>query len=158
VVRCRGAADVINAVTLARDENLVIAVRSGGHNIAGKAVCDGGLLIDLSLMRSVRVDPVSGTARVEPGATLAGFRKEAQAFALATPLGINSTRGVAGLPWGGDAQAWPPRRQSLLSRRRHRRCQTDSRQPSRAPRSLLGTAGRRRQFRRRNLLRVQAPS
>ena len=57
VVRCLGAADVINAVNLARDEKLLVAVRGGGHNIAGNAVCDGGLLIDLSLMRSVRIDP-----------------------------------------------------------------------------------------------------
>ncbi len=101
VARCLGAADVINAVKLARDENLLAAVRGGGHNIAGNAVCDGGLLIDLSLMKSVRVDPASRTARVEPGATLADFDREAQAFALATPLGINSTTGVAGLTLGG---------------------------------------------------------
>src|SRR5258707_6869761 len=101
VVRCLGTADVINAVKLARDEKLLVAVRSGGHNIAGNAVCDGGLLIDLSLMKSVRVDPASRTARVEPGATLADFDKEAQAFGLATPLGINSTTGVAGLTLGG---------------------------------------------------------
>src|SRR5262249_56156223 len=63
VARCLGTADVINAVKLARDENLLAAVRSGGHNIAGNAVCDGGLLIDLSLMKSVRVDPASSTAR-----------------------------------------------------------------------------------------------
>jgi len=61
VVRCLGAADFINAVKLGRDEKLLVALRSGGHNIAGNAVCDGGLLIDLSLMRSVRVDPGSGT-------------------------------------------------------------------------------------------------
>ena len=85
VARCLGAADVIDAVKLARDENLLVAVRSGGHNISGNAVCDGGLLIDLSLMKSVRVDPASRTARVEPGATLADFDREAQAFALATP-------------------------------------------------------------------------
>jgi FAD/FMN-containing dehydrogenase len=101
VVRCLGAADVINAVNLARDEKLLVAVRGGGHNIAGNAVCDGGLLIDLSLMRSVRVDPASRIARVEPGATLADFDKEAQSFALATPLGINSTTGIAGLTLGG---------------------------------------------------------
>ena len=76
VVRCRGAADVINAVKLARDERLMTAVRSGGHNIAGNAVCEGGLLIDLSLMKSVHVDPGSGRARVEPGATLADLDKE----------------------------------------------------------------------------------
>src|SRR5437763_4230377 len=101
VARCLDAADVVHAVKFARDENLLVAVRSGGHNIAGNAVCDGGLLIDLSLMKSVRVDAASGTARVEPGATLADFDKEAQGFGLATPLGINSTTGVAGLTLGG---------------------------------------------------------
>jgi FAD/FMN-containing dehydrogenase len=112
VVRCLGAADVINAVKLVRDEKLLVAVRSGGHNIAGNAVCDGGLLIDLSLMKSVRVDPASRTARVEPGATLADFDKEAQGFALATPLGINSTTGVAGLTLGGGF-GWTTRKFGL---------------------------------------------
>jgi FAD/FMN-containing dehydrogenase len=112
VVRCLGTADVINAVKLARDEKLLVAVRSGGHNIAGNAVCDGGLLIDLSLMKSVRVDPASRTARVEPGATLADFDKEAQAFGLATPLGINSTTGVAGLTLGGGF-GWTTRKFGL---------------------------------------------
>jgi FAD/FMN-containing dehydrogenase len=112
VVRCLGTADVINSVKLARDEKLLLAVRSGGHNIAGNAVCDGGLLIDLSLMKSVRVDPASGTARVEPGATLADFDKEAQAFGLATPLGINSTTGVAGLTLGGGF-GWTTRKFGL---------------------------------------------
>jgi len=112
VARCLDAADVINAVKLARDEKLLVAVRSGGHNIAGNAVCDGGLLIDLSLMKSVRVDPASGTARVEPGATLADFDKEAQAFGLATPLGINSTTGVAGLTLGGGF-GWTTRKFGL---------------------------------------------
>jgi FAD/FMN-containing dehydrogenase len=101
VVRCRGAADIIAAVRFAREHNLLLAVRGGGHNIAGNAVCEGGLLIDLSQMRSVRVDPGSRTARVEPGATLGDFDKEAQAFGLATPLGINSTTGVGGLTLGG---------------------------------------------------------
>jgi FAD/FMN-containing dehydrogenase len=100
-IRCRGAADIIRAVRFAREHGLLLAVRGGGHNIAGNAVCEGGLLIDLSLMRSVRVDPASRTARVEPGATLGDFDKEAQAFGLATPLGINSTTGVAGLTLGG---------------------------------------------------------
>jgi FAD/FMN-containing dehydrogenase len=112
VVRCLGAADVMNAVALARDEKLLVAVRGGGHNIAGNAVCDGGLLIDLSLMRSVRVDPASNTARVEPGATLADFDKEAQQFGLATPLGINSTTGVAGLTLGGG-MGWTTRKLGL---------------------------------------------
>jgi FAD/FMN-containing dehydrogenase len=112
VVRCLGAADVIKAVKLARDEGLLLAVRSGGHNIAGNAVCDGGLLIDLSLMRPVRVDPKSRTARVEPGATLADFDKETQAFGLATPLGINSTTGIAGLTLGGGF-GWTTRKFGL---------------------------------------------
>jgi FAD/FMN-containing dehydrogenase len=101
VVRCKGAADIIRAVRFARQYGLLVAVRGGGHNIAGNAVCDGGLLIDLSLMRSVRVDAFHRTARVDPGATLGDFDKEAQAFRLATPLGINSTTGVAGLTLGG---------------------------------------------------------
>ncbi|HTR12024.1 MAG TPA: FAD-binding oxidoreductase [Roseiarcus sp.] len=112
VVRCLGAADVIEAVKLAREENLLVAVRAGGHNIAGAAVCDDGLLIDLSLMKSVRIDPASRTARVEPGATLADFDHEAQAFGLATPLGINSTTGVAGLTLGGGF-GWTTRKFGL---------------------------------------------
>jgi FAD/FMN-containing dehydrogenase len=101
VVRSGGASDVMRAVRLARDNGLLVAVRGGGHNISGNAVCEGGLLIDLSPMRSVRIDPKKQTARVEPGVTLGEFDKEAQAFGLATPLGINSTTGVAGLTLGG---------------------------------------------------------
>jgi FAD/FMN-containing dehydrogenase len=112
VVRCLDALDVINAVKIVRDEKLLVAVRGGGHNIAGNAVCDGGLLIDLSLMRAVRIDPASRTARVEPGATLADFDKEAQEFGLVTPLGINSTTGVAGLTLGGGF-GWTTRKFGL---------------------------------------------
>ena len=100
-MRAAGAADVIRAVRFAREHDLLLAVRGGGHNIAGNAVCDGGLMLDLSPMKSVRVDPAARTARVEPGVTLAEFDREAQAFGLATPLGINSTTGVAGLTLGG---------------------------------------------------------
>jgi FAD/FMN-containing dehydrogenase len=112
VVRCLGAADVMLAVKFARAEGLLLSVRGGGHNIAGNAVCDGGLLIDLSLMKSVQIDPPSRTARVEPGATLADFDKEAQAFGLVTPLGINSTTGVAGLALGGGF-GWTTRKFGL---------------------------------------------
>jgi FAD/FMN-containing dehydrogenase len=101
VVRCAGVNDVRRAVDFARDHGLLISVKGGGHNIAGTAVCDGGLLIDLSGMRSVRIDPAALVAHVEPGATLGDFDAEAQAFGLATPLGINSTTGVAGLTLGG---------------------------------------------------------
>ncbi len=100
-IRCQGAADVMQAVDLARKHGLVVAVRGGGHNIAGSAVCEGGLLIDLSLMRWVRVDPAAKTANVGPGATLADVDRETQAFGLAVPTGINSTTGIAGLTLGG---------------------------------------------------------
>jgi FAD/FMN-containing dehydrogenase len=101
IVRCATTADVVLAVRFAREHDLLLAVRGGGHNIAGNAVCEGGLMIDLSPMKAVRVDPASRTARVEGGATLADFDREAQAAGLATPLGINSTTGVAGLTLGG---------------------------------------------------------
>jgi FAD/FMN-containing dehydrogenase len=112
VARCVGTADVIRAVRFARDHDLLVAVRGGGHNIAGNAVCEGGLTIDLSPMKSVRVDPAPRTARVEPGATLAEFDKEAQAFGLATPVGINSTTGIAGLTLGGGF-GWISRKYGL---------------------------------------------
>jgi FAD/FMN-containing dehydrogenase len=101
VVRAVGAADVRHAVRFAGERGLVLSIRGGGHNIAGNAVCDGGLMIDLSPMKSVRIDPAARTARVEPGVTLGELDREAQAFGLATPLGINSTTGVAGLTLGG---------------------------------------------------------
>ncbi len=100
-IRCQGASDVLQAVALARKHGLVVAVRGGGHNIAGSAVCEGGLLIDLSPMRWVRVDPVAKLANVGPGATLADVDRETQAFGLAVPTGINSTTGIAGLTVGG---------------------------------------------------------
>jgi FAD/FMN-containing dehydrogenase len=112
VARCAGAADVMDAVRFARANGVALAVRGGGHNIAGNAVCDAGLVVDLSAMRSVRVDPELRTARVEPGATLGDFDREAQAFGLATPLGINSTTGVAGLTLGGGF-GWLSRRLGL---------------------------------------------
>jgi FAD/FMN-containing dehydrogenase len=101
IVRCAGVADVMSSVRLARDHGLLVSVRGAGHNIAGNAVCDDGLMIDLSAMKSVHVNPETRRAYVEPGATLADFDYEAQAFGLATPLGINSTTGVAGLTLGG---------------------------------------------------------
>jgi len=101
VVRAAGAVDVIQTVNVARENNLLLAVRGGGHNIAGNAVCDGGLMLDLSPMKSVRIDPGAQRARVEPGVTLGELDREAQAFGLAAPTGINSTTGVAGLTLGG---------------------------------------------------------
>ncbi|MGA2018633.1 MAG: FAD-binding oxidoreductase [Opitutaceae bacterium] len=100
IVRCAGVADIQQAVAFARKYGLLTAIKGGGHNIAGNAVCEGGLLIDLSNLRSVRVDPVAHVAHVEPGATLADFDHECQSFGLATPVGINSTTGIAGLTLG----------------------------------------------------------
>ena len=112
IAQCAGVADVIRAVAFARDHGLVLALRGGGHNIAGNAVCDGGFMIDLSPMKSVRIDPKARRAYVEPGAKLADFDLEAQAFGLATPLGINSTTGVAGLTLGGGF-GWLSRKYGL---------------------------------------------
>jgi FAD/FMN-containing dehydrogenase len=112
IVRASGAADVIQAVNFAREHDLPLAVRGGGHNIAGNAVSEGGLMIDLTPMKSVRIDPVARRARVEPGVTLGEFDREAQAFGLATPVGINSTTGVAGLTLGGGF-GWLSRRFGL---------------------------------------------
>lgn len=112
ILRCAGVADVRRGVTFARDHGLPLAVHSGGHNIAGTALCDDGLVIDLSPMKSVQIDPVAKRAYVEPGATLRDFDHEAQAFGLATPLGINSTTGVAGLTLGGGF-GWLSRRYGM---------------------------------------------
>ena len=101
IVRCAGTSDVVHAVNFARDQGLPLAVRGGGHNIAGSAVCEGGIVIDLSQMKAVQVDGPTRRARVEGGATLADFDAAAQSHGLATPLGINSTTGVAGLTLGG---------------------------------------------------------
>ena len=112
IVRAAGAADVIRAVNFAREHQLLLAVKGGGHNIAGKAACDGGLMIDLSAMKSVRVDPMARVARVEPGALLSDFDRETQAFGLTTPTGINSTTGMAGLTLGGGF-GWQSRKHGL---------------------------------------------
>jgi FAD/FMN-containing dehydrogenase len=101
IARCTSADDVRQAVGFARSTRLLVSVRGGGHNIAGNAVCDDGLMIDLSPMKQVRVDPEARRAIVEAGCTLADVDAATQAHGLATPLGINSTTGVAGLTLGG---------------------------------------------------------
>lgn len=101
IVRCAGTADVMAAVNLARSHDLLVSVKGGGHNIAGNAVCRDGLMIDLSMMRSVYVDAESRTARAEGGATWGDFDAETQAFGLATTGGLISSTGIAGLTLGG---------------------------------------------------------
>lgn len=101
IARCAATSDVVHAVNFARDNGFVLAVRGGGHNIAGSAMCDDGIVIDLSLMKAVSVNAQTGGGSVGGGATLADFDAAAQAYGLATPLGINSTTGVAGLTLGG---------------------------------------------------------
>src|SRR3954463_6283797 len=101
VVRCAGVADVIRAVELARSEDLEVAVRGGSHSIPGFSTTDGGIVIDLSAMRSVRVDPVRRTAVAQGGATWADFDHETQAFGLAVTGGLVSTTGIAGFTLGG---------------------------------------------------------
>ncbi len=101
IVRCTTTSDVVLAVNFARDNGLLLAVRGGGHNIAGSAMCDDGIVIDLSQMKAASVDPVARRVTIEGGATLADLDASTQAHRLATPLGINSTTGVAGLTLGG---------------------------------------------------------
>ena len=101
IARCAGTADVAKTVNIARDHDLLVSVRGGGHNIAGKAVCEGGLMIDLSRMRGIAVDPAKQTARVEGGATLGELDAATQASGLATTAGVVTHTGVAGLTLGG---------------------------------------------------------
>jgi len=101
IVQCAEADDVLHAISYARENGLEISIRGGGHNIAGSALCDNGVLIDFSNMKTVSVDVQKKRAYVEPGATLGDFDKAVQAHGLATPVGINSTTGIAGLTLGG---------------------------------------------------------
>ncbi len=101
IARCHGVSDVSSAVNVAREQGLVVAVRGGGHNVSGNAVCDGGLMIDLSPMASIRVDPMARTARAEPGVLWKDLDHETQSFGLATTGGTISATGIAGLTLGG---------------------------------------------------------
>ncbi|XGV96125.1 MAG: FAD-binding oxidoreductase [Leptolyngbya sp. BL-A-14] len=101
IVQCVKADDVSQAIAFARENKLELSIRGAGHNIAGNAVCDHGVMIDLSTMTNVRIDAQKRRAYVEPGATLADFDQAAQVYGLATPVGINSTTGIAGLTLGG---------------------------------------------------------
>jgi FAD/FMN-containing dehydrogenase len=101
IARCATTADVVRGVNFARDNGLLLAVRGGGHHIAGNSLCDGGLVVDLSQMKAASVNPAGRRVTVEGGATLADLDAATQAHGLATPVGINSTTGIAGLTLGG---------------------------------------------------------
>ena len=101
IVRCRDAVDVAAGIRYARDHDLVLSVRGGGHGVAGNAVCDGGIMLDLSAMKDVTVDPAQRTAHAGPGLLLGELDAATQRFGLATPLGVMSDTGIAGLTLGG---------------------------------------------------------
>src|SRR5699024_3683971 len=112
IVRCIGTGDVVEAVNFARENDLLVAVRSGGHNVAGNAVCEAGLVIDCSAMKGIHVDPDERTARVQPGADWGDLDKETQLHGLVTPGGQVSITGVAGLTLGGG-MGWLRRKWGL---------------------------------------------
>lgn len=112
VARCTSPADVVHVLNFVRQHNVPFSIRGGGHNIAGNAVCDEGVMIDLSPMKKVDIDQQHQQGHIEPGCTLADFDTAAQAHGLATPLGINSTTGVAGLTLGGGF-GWLSRKYGL---------------------------------------------
>jgi hypothetical protein len=101
IARCREAGDVAEALRFGRDHGLPMTVRGGGHHVAGRAVCDAGVLLDLSLMKAITVDPTARTATAEPGVTWGELDRATQAYGLATPGGVVSTTGIAGLTLGG---------------------------------------------------------
>ena len=163
IARCTGTADVVQAVRFARKHELLVSVRGGGHNIAGLAVCEGGLMIDLSLLRGVWVDPQRRTARAQAGCTLGDVDRETQLHGLAAVLGFVSATGIAGLTVGGGF--------GYLTRRYGWTCDNllamevvtadakvlrVSRRRERRP--VLGTARRQRQLRHRHFVRVPALS
>ncbi|MEJ2111741.1 MAG: FAD-dependent oxidoreductase, partial [Acidobacteriota bacterium] len=112
IVQCADADDVPIAIKFARENEIEVSIRGAGHNIAGNSLCDGGITIDFSGMKNVRVDAAKKRAYVEPGATLGDFDKAVQAHGLATPVGINSTTGIAGLTLGGGF-GWLTRKYGL---------------------------------------------
>lgn len=94
IVRCRDTADIIACVNFAREEGLPLAIRAGGHNVAGTAICENGLVIDLSAMKGIEIDPNGRTARAQPGLLWGEFDRETQASASPRPAGLSRTRGL----------------------------------------------------------------
>ena len=154
---------MIGGVNFARDADLELSVRGGGHSAPGFGTNDGGVVIDLGQMRDVHVDPASKTARAGGGATWGDFNYATHAYGLATTGGIVSTTGVGGLTLGGGIGYLArshglTHRQPALGRGRHRRRPVLDRERERERRPVLGAARWRRQLRRRHRLRVRAAS
>lgn len=114
IARCASVEDVVASVNFARENEILLAVRGGGHNVAGTALADGGLVVDLSPMKGVRVDPERRTVRAEGGVTIGELDEETQKFGLATPMGVVSETGIAGLTLGGGL-GWLRRKYGLSS-------------------------------------------
>ena len=159
IARCQQTADVADAVKFGRSEGVEISVRGGGHNVAGKAVTEGGLMIDLSLMKGIHVDPVRSAARAQPGVTVGELDRATAAFGLATPSGVVSSTGIAGLTLGGGI-AWLMGKHGMavdnllsaevvLASGEVVTASEDTRS-----RSVLGAPRGRGQLRRRDLIRV----
>jgi FAD/FMN-containing dehydrogenase len=112
IARCAGVADIVRAVKFARANDLLVAVRSGGHNVGGRALCDDGIVIDLSAMKGIFVDPRQRTVRVQAGVTLGEVDRETHLHGLAVPTGVVSKTGIAGLTLGGGV-GWLVRKYGL---------------------------------------------
>ena len=163
IARCRGVADVVDAVKLARRMNLEVAVRGGGHNVAGRATVDGGLMIDLMPMKGIHVDSRSRTVRAQGGVTWAELNRETQLHGLAVTGGVVSTTGIAGLTLGGGL-GWLMGKYGLaLDNLLSVELVTADGKVLRTskdeePDLFWAVARRRRQFRRCNVVRVPASS
>ena len=159
---CESVDDVVACLAAARSEGVAIAIRAGGHSVAGVSMCDDGLVIDLRRMNEITVDPVARTARAGAGATWAQFDAATQAHGLATTGGRVSTTGVAGLTLGGGS-GWLERSYGLAcdnllaAERRDRGGRARPGERRRASRAPLGASGRRWQLRCRHGARVPAP-
>ena len=161
IVRCLGVSDVVACVNAAREHGMPLSIKGGGHNIAGLAVCEGGLMLDMSLMRGVWVDPAARVARAQAGCLLGDVDAETQLHGLAAVLGFVSAHRLRGadarrrirIP---HAAVRLDDRQPRVGRSRHRRRSSGPRIRTGEQRPLLGAARRRRQLRRRHELRVQA--
>ena len=112
IARCSGLADVIAAVRFARENGLLVAIRGGGHNVGGRALCDGGLVIDLSGMKGIHVDPAARRVRAQPGVLLGELDRETHVYGMTVPLGAVSRTGIAGLTLGGGV-GWLARKYGL---------------------------------------------